>query len=329
MATMEALKAELEEAKAQLVRETRRANNAIQELRHTKEQNLAVHKQVEQEEEFITNKLMKRLEQLKKEKQILANEVEQEEEFLTNTLQKRLEKVAREKEHMENQLEAEQEYIVNKLQKKLEALNMEKTKLHNDKVQLELQLEAEQEYIVNKLQTQVEALGREKSTMQTERMSLQKQVGRLTESVTKLSNEKVRLEQELESEEELIVNRMQRQIDDLLFNYKTLEKALRANGIFVPDSELIPMPYLAAQDRLTRWSPSFGRRGGPDFGGRWASRSLSASPARARAGSFSGGGSMQRRVSGEMGDRKSASAAGRLTTNKPTPSGAVPANTKN
>jgi Fe-S-cluster containining protein len=51
------------------------------------------HKQVEQEEEFITNKLMKRLEQLKKEKQVLANEVEQEEEFLTNTLQKRLEKV--------------------------------------------------------------------------------------------------------------------------------------------------------------------------------------------------------------------------------------------
>jgi hypothetical protein len=31
--------------------------------------------QVEAEEEFITNKLMKRLEQLKQEKQILANEV--------------------------------------------------------------------------------------------------------------------------------------------------------------------------------------------------------------------------------------------------------------
>jgi len=31
--------------------------------------------QVEAEEEYITNKLMKRLEQLKKEKQILANEV--------------------------------------------------------------------------------------------------------------------------------------------------------------------------------------------------------------------------------------------------------------
>lgn len=31
--------------------------------------------QVEQEEEYITNKLMKRLEQLKKEKQLLATEV--------------------------------------------------------------------------------------------------------------------------------------------------------------------------------------------------------------------------------------------------------------
>jgi hypothetical protein len=30
---------------------------------------------VEQEEEYITNKLMKRLEQLKREKQVLANEV--------------------------------------------------------------------------------------------------------------------------------------------------------------------------------------------------------------------------------------------------------------
>ena len=37
---------------------------------------------MEQEEEYITNKLTKRLNQLKKEKQTLANEVEQEEEFL-------------------------------------------------------------------------------------------------------------------------------------------------------------------------------------------------------------------------------------------------------
>ena len=75
--------------------------------------------QVEQEEEFITNKLMKRLQQLKNEKQVLANEVEQEEEYLVNTLQKRLHKLNGEKVDLENQLEVEQEYIVNKLQKKV------------------------------------------------------------------------------------------------------------------------------------------------------------------------------------------------------------------
>lgn len=73
--------------------------------------------QVEQEEECITNKLMKRLKQLRDEKQTLANEVEHEEEYLVNNLQKRLQKVNGEKIELENQLELEQEYIVNKLQK--------------------------------------------------------------------------------------------------------------------------------------------------------------------------------------------------------------------
>lgn len=80
--------------------------------------------QVEQEEEYITNKLMKRLEQLKNEKQSLANEVEQEEEYLINNLQKRLEKLNNEKIDLERQLEAEQEYIVNKLQKKVGACHL-------------------------------------------------------------------------------------------------------------------------------------------------------------------------------------------------------------
>ena len=60
--------------------------------------------QVEQEEEYITNKLMKRLQQLKDEKQTLANEVEHEEEYLVNTLQKRLQKLNGEKVDLENQL---------------------------------------------------------------------------------------------------------------------------------------------------------------------------------------------------------------------------------
>jgi hypothetical protein len=40
----------------------------------------------------------------------------------------------------------------------LDSLNMEKNKLHREKVDLENQLEAEQEYIMNKLQKQVKHL---------------------------------------------------------------------------------------------------------------------------------------------------------------------------
>jgi coiled-coil domain-containing protein 6 len=53
--------------------------------------------QAEQEEEYITNKLMKRLDELKKEKEHLARQVEMEEENITNKLSKKLEKVKQEK----------------------------------------------------------------------------------------------------------------------------------------------------------------------------------------------------------------------------------------
>ncbi|KAI9495710.1 hypothetical protein BDB00DRAFT_813177 [Zychaea mexicana] len=76
----------------------------------------------EQEEEYISNKLLKRISGLKKEKGELLVQVEQEEEYLTNMLQKRLNQLQKEKIDMENALEQEQEYIVNKLQKQLDSL---------------------------------------------------------------------------------------------------------------------------------------------------------------------------------------------------------------
>lgn len=85
--------------------------------------------QAEQEEEYITNKLMKRLEALKQEKEDLARQVEVEEEMITNALTKKLQKVKEEKIHLENQLEQEQEYIVNKLQKQLSTVLDEKRAL--------------------------------------------------------------------------------------------------------------------------------------------------------------------------------------------------------
>ncbi|SAL95616.1 hypothetical protein [Absidia glauca] len=83
----------------------------------------------EQEEEYISNKLLKRITGLKKEKSELLMQVEQEEEYMTNMLQKKLNRLQKEKIDMENALEQEQEFIVNKLrscccthQKELDAL---------------------------------------------------------------------------------------------------------------------------------------------------------------------------------------------------------------
>ena len=49
--------------------------------------------QAEQEEEFISNTLLKKIHSLKKEKEALAMNYEQEEEFLTNDLSRKLAQV--------------------------------------------------------------------------------------------------------------------------------------------------------------------------------------------------------------------------------------------
>lgn len=84
---------------------------------------------LEEEEEAITNKLMKRLTALKAEKELLARQSESEEEFLTNTLTLRLEDLQRQKHAIIASAEAEQEFIVNKLQRQLDELKVEKIAL--------------------------------------------------------------------------------------------------------------------------------------------------------------------------------------------------------
>lgn len=53
----------------------------------------------EQEEEYISNKLLKHITGLKKEKSELLIQVEQEEEYLTNMLQKKLVQVKKKNSH--------------------------------------------------------------------------------------------------------------------------------------------------------------------------------------------------------------------------------------
>ncbi|KAI7902370.1 uncharacterized protein BX663DRAFT_510890 [Cokeromyces recurvatus] len=98
------------------------------QINHLREENEILKKETikmsvmnEQEEEYISNKLLKHIAQLKKEKERLLIQVEEEEESLTNMLQKKLMKLQKEKVDMENALEQEQAIIVNRLQKQLDS----------------------------------------------------------------------------------------------------------------------------------------------------------------------------------------------------------------
>lgn len=272
--SMEELRRQLEYAKAEAARERSRAGSYLQEIKTLKEQSLTMHSRVEQEEEYITNQLMKRLERMSLEKKEMILKVEHEEEFLTNSLQKRLDQLTQEKAELESQLEAEQEYVVGDLQRKLQALSEEKAKLNEEKVQLERQLEAEQEYIMNKLTKQVDSLAAEKKTLRQEREDLRRQVDMLVAEKLRLHQEKVNLENQMETEEEAIVIRLQGQIQELARQKRHLERRLEA-GSKTSESETSEDEggFVWRSERLMYGASPFGSRSG-----------------RAHMGSGSGGG---------------------------------------
>ena len=85
----------------------------------------------EQEEEFISNMLLKKIDVLKTEKQDLLLKLEAEEELITNQLQKKLQKLQKEKVQMEISLEQEQEAMVNRLQKQLDNLRQGRQRVNS------------------------------------------------------------------------------------------------------------------------------------------------------------------------------------------------------
>ncbi|XP_013782493.1 coiled-coil domain-containing protein 6-like [Limulus polyphemus] len=127
----------------------------------------------EQEEEYISNTLLKKIQSLKKEKETLALNYEQEEECLTNDLSRKLNQLRHEKVQLEQTLEQEQEVLVNKLMRKIEKLESETLskqsnleQLRREKVELENTLEQEQEALVNRLWKRMDKLEAEKRMLQ-------------------------------------------------------------------------------------------------------------------------------------------------------------------
>ncbi|XP_071808127.1 coiled-coil domain-containing protein 6-like isoform X2 [Asterias amurensis] len=150
-----------------------RCKSLQSENRDLKRASVNIQAQAEQEEEFISNTLLKKIQALKKEKEKLAVNYEQEEEFLTNDLSRKLVQLRQEKHQLERTLEQEQEYQVNKLMRKIERLENDTVskqkkleELRREKVDLENCLEQEQEALVNRLWKRMDRLEAEKRMLQ-------------------------------------------------------------------------------------------------------------------------------------------------------------------
>lgn len=138
-----------------------------------REKSVRLHAKAEQEEEFISNMLLKRIQKLKNDKEALALKYEQEEEFLTNDLTRKLSQLQSERDELAGQVEAEQSWVVDTLLVKIRKLEAEISANHSaleqlrrEKVDLEIALEHEQESLFNTLGKRLDQLEAEKRRMQ-------------------------------------------------------------------------------------------------------------------------------------------------------------------
>lgn len=150
-----------------------RVKSLQEENKELRKASVNIQARAEQEEEYISNKLLKKIQSLKKEKETLANNYEREEEYLTNDLSRKLNQLRNEKVQLEQTLEQEQEHMVNKLMRKIEKLEAETSakqtnleQLRREKIELENTLEQEQESLVNRLWKRMEKLEAEKRHLQ-------------------------------------------------------------------------------------------------------------------------------------------------------------------
>lgn len=101
--------------------------------------------------------------------------------------------------------------------------------------------------MVNRLTKQVEKLASEKCGLQREKAELQRQVGDLSAHVQRNRQEKVELENALEQEEEAVVNRLQRQLQQVTTAYRALEARMEACGMSPREGMAVPI------DATTEW----------------------------------------------------------------------------
>ena len=128
-----------------------------------------IYAQAEQEEEYISNTLLKRIHQLKSEKEMLAQRYETEMITANNDLQKTINQLQSERDMLEGKLTKEHPSFVDGLLKRIR--NMEKDidgfrqnidRLRAEKIDQENALEHEQELLFNTLGKQLDQINSEK-----------------------------------------------------------------------------------------------------------------------------------------------------------------------
>lgn len=104
-------------------------NNRVIQLelanRKMRESNVKMQARVEQEEEYISNMLLKRIRKLKSDKESIALKYEQEEEMLTNSLSKKLFQLEKQRDELITRLNMEQNSMMESLLQKVRKLESE------------------------------------------------------------------------------------------------------------------------------------------------------------------------------------------------------------
>ncbi|KJH42549.1 hypothetical protein DICVIV_11455 [Dictyocaulus viviparus] len=153
-------------------------DNLLTVNKQIKETYVKIYAKAEQEEEYISNILLKRIQKLKNDKETLAQKYEQEEEFLTNDLMRKIKQLQSERDVLEGNVKNEQANVIDSLLTTIRRMESEMAagrknmdRMRREKIDQENALEHEQELLFNTLGKQMDQLSQEKRKMQA---SLQK-----------------------------------------------------------------------------------------------------------------------------------------------------------
>ncbi|RCN51009.1 hypothetical protein ANCCAN_02796 [Ancylostoma caninum] len=214
----------------ELLKRCRRQERQLREMQKSYDNLLSVNKQIketyvkiyakaEQEEEYISNILLKRIQKLKNDKETLAQKYEQEEEFLTNDLMRKI------KQSQERPGVAVMS-IFSTLSLILSVFGA--VQLQSERDILEGNVKSEQASVIDSLLTTIR------------RMESEMAAGR--KNMDRMRKEKIDQENALEHEQELLFNTLGKQMDQLNQEKRKMQASLQKaylNGFIEPDDEVV------------------------------------------------------------------------------------------